>query len=105
MELFTMFTMICLALLGVLLFAGGLAATTMALTLAVLSLRQSKRVAASGLRWLGRRQTAAVGTRSELRPAGLLEKEAHIARTLASELVAAMGLTSISAYVVWALAF
>jgi len=102
-----LFTMICLALLGVLMLAGGVAMIGMMATLTVLFLRQTKRQCAVAWRRLWCRESTGVSARSGRsgRKAFLNEKEARIASHLVSDLIAAMGLTSISGYILWALAF
>ena len=102
-----LFTMICLASLGVLLLAGGLAMAGIIGALTVLLVRQSKRQ--FGVAWrrlrCGKSTSVSALSGSTGRKALLGEKEARVASHLVSDLIAAMGLTSISGYVLWALAF
>jgi hypothetical protein len=102
-----LFTMICLALLGVLMLAGSVAMIGMMATLTVLFLRRTKCQFAVAWRRLWCREPAGVSTGNGRtgRNAILDEKEARIASHLVSDLIAAMGLTSISGYILWALAF
>lgn len=96
-------TMICLAVLGVLLFTGGLAMIGMIAALTVVLLRQSKDEFAIAWRRLWRREATNgfAQNRSSLRNSSVGEMDARVAVCRVSNSIAAMGLTTISGYILW----